>query len=228
MGRILKDVYADTSLAPLLGFKGGTCAYFFYNLPRFSVDLDFDLLNPTEKNKELVFSKIESIAEQYGTIKDQAVKFFTLYFFLSYGKEDRNIKIEINVRPAEANLPEHYEFRDLLGTPMLVVKPDYMFANKLVALTERPQMVPRDIYDIYFFAKNNWSFDKKSVEARVKKSIAEHLRDCIDLVSRVKDNEIMRGLGELLDAKEKIWVRKKLREETIFLLRNYLMAIERG
>ncbi len=27
-----------------IAFKGGTCAYFFYNLPRFSFDLDFDMI----------------------------------------------------------------------------------------------------------------------------------------------------------------------------------------
>ena len=35
MGRILRDIYADASIASRLGFKGGTCAYFFYDLPRF-------------------------------------------------------------------------------------------------------------------------------------------------------------------------------------------------
>ena len=33
--RILKDIYTDQDLAPLLGFKGGTAAYLFYNLGRF-------------------------------------------------------------------------------------------------------------------------------------------------------------------------------------------------
>jgi predicted nucleotidyltransferase component of viral defense system len=28
----------------ILGFKGGTLAYFLYGLPRFSTDLDFDIL----------------------------------------------------------------------------------------------------------------------------------------------------------------------------------------
>jgi len=54
MGRILKDVYTDVSIAPLLGFKGGTCAYFFYGLPRFSVDLDFDLFSPDEIKQTLL------------------------------------------------------------------------------------------------------------------------------------------------------------------------------
>jgi predicted nucleotidyltransferase component of viral defense system len=38
--QILKDIYADLELANCLGFKGGTALMFFYDLPRFSVDLD--------------------------------------------------------------------------------------------------------------------------------------------------------------------------------------------
>ena len=38
---ILRDIFKNTELATKLGFKGGTCLYFFYNLPRFSTDLDF-------------------------------------------------------------------------------------------------------------------------------------------------------------------------------------------
>jgi len=61
MGRILKDIYSDTSISPLLGFKGGTCAYFFYNLPRFSVDLNFDFLGSTEAEQKIIFEKILNI-----------------------------------------------------------------------------------------------------------------------------------------------------------------------
>ena len=60
MGRILKDIYSDIRIASLLGFKGGTCAYFFYDLPRFSVVLDFDLIsfpNNDEVKKE-IYEKI--------------------------------------------------------------------------------------------------------------------------------------------------------------------------
>ena len=47
--QILKDIYSNTSISPFLGFKGGTAAFMFYNLPRFSVDLDFDLLRSEER-----------------------------------------------------------------------------------------------------------------------------------------------------------------------------------
>ena len=46
--QILKDIYSDIELAKYLGFKGGTALMFFYDLPRFSVDLDFNLID-TEK-----------------------------------------------------------------------------------------------------------------------------------------------------------------------------------
>lgn len=32
--QILKDIYSDTSIAPHLGFKGGTAALLFYDLNR--------------------------------------------------------------------------------------------------------------------------------------------------------------------------------------------------
>lgn len=45
---ILKDIYSDQVMGSIMGFKGGTAALLFYDLPRFSVDLDFDLLDHTQ------------------------------------------------------------------------------------------------------------------------------------------------------------------------------------
>ena len=61
MGRILQDTYSDTSISSLLGFKGGTCAYFFYGLTRFSVDLDFDLFSTDDATQKIVDEKIDGI-----------------------------------------------------------------------------------------------------------------------------------------------------------------------
>jgi predicted nucleotidyltransferase component of viral defense system len=47
---ILKDIYSDATISPLLGFKDGTALHLFYYLPRFSIDLDFDLLDEEKKN----------------------------------------------------------------------------------------------------------------------------------------------------------------------------------
>ena len=228
MGQILKDIYSDVSIGPLLGFKGGTCAYFFYNLPRFSVDLDFDLLVVTEENQKLVFDKIVSILGKYGRVKNQYIKRFTVFALLSYGDDDHNIKIEINVRKLVKNIKDHYEIKEYLGISMFVANKDYLFASKLSALTLRTETAMRDVYDIYYFAKNNWDINAEVIKERMGKTIKEYLADCLALIERIKDNQILQGLGELIDSeKEKAWVRNHLKTDTIFMLKNYLSVIKK-
>ena len=221
MGRILRDIYSDATIASLIGFKGGTCAYFFYELPRFSVDLDFDLFSQDEATQKMVFEKVKSILEKYGTVKDSDIKRFTIFFLLSYGDADHNIKVEVNIRILMPNLKEHYELKDYLGIPMLVGNKDYLFGSKLSALTLRSETAMRDIYDIWFFAKSNWDINADVVKARTKKDFKDHLSDCIAIIEQVKDNQILQGLGELLSEKEKAWVKNHLRKEVVFLLKNY-------
>jgi predicted nucleotidyltransferase component of viral defense system len=223
MGQILKDIYTDVTIGPLLGFKGGTCAYFFYNLPRFSVDLDFDLLSVNEANQKIVFAKVISILSKYGQVKDKHIKRFTVFALLSYGDDDHNIKIEINVRKLAENIRDHYEVKEYLGISMLVAKQDYLFASKLSALTLRNETAMRDVYDIHYFAKNNWDINVEVIEARTGKTTKEHLADCIAFIAEVKDNQILRGLGELIEsAKEKAWIKNHLKADAIFMLKNYL------
>lgn len=227
MGQILKDIYTNISIGPLLGFKGGTCAYFFYNLPRFSVDLDFDLLIVNEKNQKMIFEKIINILSKYGQIKDQYIKRFTVFALLSYGNDDHNIKIEINVRKLVENIKDHYEMKEYLGISMFVAKKDYLFASKLSALTLRTETAMRDIYDIHYFAKNNWDINVEVIKERTGKTIKEYLTDCIAFVEKVKDNQILQGLGELIEGeKEKTWIKNHLKADSIFMLKNYISVLK--
>lgn len=227
MGKILRDIYSDTSISSLIGFKGGTCAYFFYGLPRFSVDLDFDLFSTDEATQKLVFEKVGGMLKKYGEIKDNYIKRNTIFFLLSYGDADHNIKVEVNIRILMPDIREHYEMKEYLGISMLVGKKDYLFASKLSALTSRSLLAMRDIYDIWFFAKNNWDINAEVVKARTGKTIKEHMADCIPVIEAVKNSEILRGLAELLPGeKEKEWVKNYLRKEAIFMLKNYMSALK--
>ncbi len=227
MGRILRDIYSNTKIAPILGFKGGTCAYFFYGLPRFSVDLDFDLLKlEDEQTQKVVFETVRSILEEYGEIKDSHIKRYTIFFLLSYGDADHNIKLEINIRLLAPEIKAHYELKEYIGISMLVGKKDYLFASKLAALTARSEIAMRDIYDIWYFSKNNWDISVEILKARTGKNIKEYLTDCIGTIEKVKDNEILQGLGELINEKEKIRVKNNLRKEAVFLLKNYQSVLK--
>ncbi|MEK7506194.1 MAG: nucleotidyl transferase AbiEii/AbiGii toxin family protein [Patescibacteria group bacterium] len=214
--KILKDIYTDSSIGPILGFKGGTAVYLFYNLKRFSVDLDFDLLDSDKE--DYVFEQVKKILEHYGTIKQAGKKRFNLLYVLAYDDKipgSQNIKVEINRR----EFGSKYEVKSYLGISMRVMVQEDMFAHKLCAMYERIGKTNRDIFDIWYFLQNEWPVNKKIVEERTGMSFKEFLQKSIDLLEKMSDQNILSGMGELLDTKQKDWVRAKLRTETIFLLK---------
>ena len=211
--QILKDIYSDNAIAPYLGFKGGTAALLFYGLSRDSVDLDFDLLD--ESKEAEVFKKIQEIAASYGKIIDSRVKRFNLVTIISYELKAQHVKIEVNRR----SFGSKYDLKTFLGISMLVMVREDMFAHKLTAMCERFGKASRDIYDVYFFAKNNWPINKTIVEARTGIGFREFLLKCIDLLEKMDNKNILSGMGELLAEKQKIWARANLKNDTIFLLK---------
>lgn len=211
--KILKDIYTDPAIGPFLGFKGGTAAYLFYELSRASLDLDFDLLDETKE--DVVFTKIEEIAKQYGQIKECRKKRFNIFLVLSYEDDAPNIKIEINRR----EFGSRYEIKSFLGISMKVMLREDMFAHKMVAMYERMGKANRDIFDVWFFGQKEWSFNKDIVEKRTDLSFKDFLQKCIEALEKLPDRNILAGMGELLDEKQKAWVREKLKSEVIFQLK---------
>jgi predicted nucleotidyltransferase component of viral defense system len=210
--QILKDVYTDTSIAPYIGFKGGTAAFMFYGLDRFSVDLDFDLLD--ESREDYVFERVIKIIEQYGTLKESHKKRFNLLCVISYDDKSRNIKVEINRR----QFGSRYEIKTYLGVSMQVMVLEDMFAHKLMAMHERIGETSRDIYDVWFFLKERYPINKSIVEKRAGEPFDELVNQCIDQLEKMNNRHILDGLGELITPRQKDWARAKLKEETIFLL----------
>lgn len=213
--QILKDIYSDIELASWLGFKGGTALMFFYDLPRFSVDLDFNLIN-SEKEK-LVFEKMQTILLKYGNISDKAIKFYGSILVLSYGIGERKLKVEISNRIYN----NHYEVKNLLGINMKVLTEPDMFAHKLCALLDRNELTNRDTFDCWFFMKRQTPINKDLVEVRMGIPLADYLQKCIDKLRTLSDKAMMHGIGELTDIQMKNFVKSKLRSDTIELLRFY-------
>lgn len=211
--QILKDIYTDTSISPYLGFKGGTAAMMFYGLPRHSVDIDLDLLDETKEAE--VFEKINLIVKEYGEIKNSYQKKYTLLNIISYHPQSQNIKIEVNRR----QFGSRYDVKTLLGISMLVMIREDMFAHKLMAMYERVGKTSRDIFDVNFFAKNNWPINQEIVKARSGMSFEETLVQCIKLLEKMDNKHILDGLGELLNDAQKDSLRVKLKSDTIFQLR---------
>ena len=213
--QILKDIYSDLELANYLGFKGGTALMFFYDLPRLSIDLDFDLLRDDKEDD--VFDKIREIILKYGTVFDEAKKFFGPLIVLDYGIGERKLKVEISNRMFD----NRYELKNLLGFNVKVMMEPDMFAHKLCALLDRSSTTNRDIFDAWFFLHRQIPVTKSIVENRMNVPLATHLENCINQLETMKGKRLLDGLGELMDDETKQFVRAKLLTETINLLKFY-------
>jgi len=213
--QILKDIYSDLELANCLGFKGGTALMFFYDLPRFSVDLDFDLLQ--NDAYDLVYDKLRGIVENYGTVFDEAKKHFGPIIVLDYGVGERKLKLEISTRKFD----NRYEIKNLLGFNVRVMLVSDMFAHKLCALLDRTTSTNRDIFDVWFFMQAKTPVNKKLIELRMDVPYEKYIDQCIKHLESKKNKRLLDGLGELMDPGLKPFVRTKLLPETIGLLRFY-------
>ena len=213
MVKLLKSIYTDPVLRTSLGFKGGTAAYLFYNLPRASVDLDFDLLD--EKKKDEVFLRVKTIVSALHILEEAMEKRYTLFFLLRYKKGVKNIKIEISKRPIKTT----YIQQNYYGISMLVPTKEDMAAHKLLALLNRKKFASRDMFDVWYFLQEEWPINEKIVQEGTGVSLFEALQKAIDLVQKINSSELLQGLGELVNEKQKSFVREKLKDDLLFLLK---------
>ena len=91
-----------------------------------------------------------------------------------------------------------------------------MFAHKLVALLERTEPAHRDLFDLWFFAKNKWELHKELVELRTRLPFKQYVGKCIEKIGKMDERYILHGLGELLDPKIKAWAKANLKKELLF------------
>ena len=213
MAQILSQIFKDKDLCNVLGFKGGTALMFFYDLPRFSTDLDFNLLD--ESKQDMVYEKVRRILLKYGSIDDEAKKLYGPILVLNYGRGERMLKVEISNRQYD----NHYETKTLAGTDIRVLTTPDMFAHKLCAMGER--LSPRDIFDVWFFLDQlHASINENIIRQRTGKSVAEYAEWCSRRVCESSPKLLMQGLGEVIDdVRTKNFVKSKLIDETTQLLK---------
>lgn len=212
---VLKDIYKNTAVASWLGFKGGTCLYFFHGLPRFSTDIDFNLLI---EEKDFQPEKITKILEEYITLKDFSEKRQTWFWMGSYSETHQNVKVEISKR----TFPDEYEILDLYGLSVQCLQKDYLFAHKLCAISERKVLANRDLFDAHFMFKKQFGIADEIIKLRTGLNTADYLRKLArDIPKQVSKRGVLDGLGDVLDVKQKKWAKENLIEELLFYLRGY-------
>jgi predicted nucleotidyltransferase component of viral defense system len=210
---ILLDIYKDSELSGALGFKGGTAAMLFYDLPRFSVDLDFDLI---EEAKNVVERMTKLLGAKY-MIKDSSTKYNTLFWLLSYGERTTHIKVEISTRDNPFN---HYERKVFYGTQLQILASPDMVAHKLVAALERASCASRDLFDIHYFLSSpiGANINYEIIKDRTGMEVRDFYLTLSTIVQKISSTNLLNGLGELLTEPQKDWARAKLIPELVGLI----------
>ena len=225
---ILIDIYKDTFLGSTLGFKGGTAAMLFHDLPRFSVDLDFDVTQAVEKKSNTlqeITSKITLLLETKYEIKDSSQKFNTLFWLVSYGAGSINIKIEVSTRENPFNT---YELKPFYGVSVKKLHIEDMIAHKLVAATDRTSIAHRDLFDIHYFLSSKYvnTINYDVIKHRTGKNPKEFYVFLSEFLKSVDNKNILQGLGEVLTESQKDWAKAKLLIELKGLVQRQMDLVE--
>ena len=161
-----------------------------YGLDRFSVDLDFDIIKnvPLEDIKK----EVKKILIPYGKIQEET----NTKIILKYDEHQMPLKIEFNQRIQKYDT---YEVINFFGNPIVAMTKDCIVTNKLVALTQRHEekqkLASRDLYDIYFFLKNNFPINKNLLKERTGKDIKDYFTELLKFIPHHFTSEnVLRGL----------------------------------
>lgn len=180
-----KDYLLDLTLHALskfgdtLIFKGGTALYKFYNLNRFSEDLDF-----TQNTRRINLEKIgntvlytlsligiQGIIDEQHRYKNEINLRFLFRGPLYDGSKASMTRITLNISARER--PQYVqksllfpEYRDIPSFELYILEGKEILAEKIRAIMTREK--PRDVYDLWFLLQRGIPVDENLVQKKLK------------------------------------------------------------
>lgn len=174
---ILFIIYSEFGNA--LIFKGGTALYKFFNLNRFSEDLDFTL-NKKNFDFDRLVKKILSSLDSLGV--RGKVKEFSRYKnevnvkFNFIGPEYRGSKESMAFVSLNTSLRERAfgfktekiipSYKEIPSFDVFVLSPEEILAEKMRTILSRNK--PRDVYDLWFLLKRGAKIDLGLINKKLK------------------------------------------------------------
>ena len=226
MIRVLTAFLDNKMIRKAIGFKGGSCASMASFLNRLSVDLDFDLLEKNEKKQ--LKKEINQLLPSLGfKIKTQSSQ--ELFFILKYNSiyPRNSLKLSIIDQVPASNDYQPIFLPDL-NRFVICQTIETMFANKLVAVTERykkyQRVAGRDIYDLHHFFSQGYNFKKEVIEERTGLNWKEYLQNLLAFIAnKFNQKAIDEDLNFLLPTKKFYHLRRSLIPETLNFIKSELV-----
>ena len=222
--RLLSAIADDIFLVKHLRFKGGTCAAMREIIDRFSVDLDFDLLDT--ENLESVHQHLEKIFRKLG-LKIKEKSQHAPQYFLKYDNKpgERNtVRFDVTFPPPKSNDYEAVRFAEIDRILYCQTGPT-MFANKLVALLDRYEkhhsIAGRDLYDIHTFFIKGYSYKPEIIKERTDLEPFEYLPKLKNFITqKITQTIIDQDLNVLMPTKNFHKTRNFLKQEVLMFLQD--------
>lgn len=222
MYRFLSHILDEKTLSQHLYFKGGTCAAMLGVLDRFSVDLDFDLRNGSDKH--LMRKAITGIFDNLGFVIKQQAK-DELFFVVKYespAQQRNTLKVSIVDHPPKANIYQTMYLSEIDRYARCQTK-ETMFANKLVAVLDRFEkhktIAGRDIYDIHYFFTQGFSYTKEVITERRHIPVKKYLQELVLFIEkRVSQTVFVEDLNFLLPPAKYRQIVPTLKNEVLVFL----------
>ncbi len=173
---ILNSLFKHNSSKSMF-FTGGTAMRFFYNMPRFSEDLDFDardlsfndFIELSEYIKKGLIKEgfsLEISSEERGNVFSAEFRFKdVMKIYEITDKRGIDLMIKIDVYKPSWNLKSESDVLSLYGYNFssVLLEKGLMFSEKIAALINRGR--GRDIYDTLFMLRNKFPYNKDVLTA---------------------------------------------------------------
>ncbi|OIP97203.1 hypothetical protein AUJ94_02845 [bacterium CG2_30_40_12] len=230
MYRVLTAIADSSFLSRSLIFKGGTCAAMQGCLDRFSVDLDFDLAPGISKDE--VKKNLGGVFERLGlTVKSEsihAVQYVLKYTSFKGYRNTLNIDAVSHTLDYSVYTPIYLTDIDRYFICQTI---ETMFAHKLVALMDRydkhKSLAGRDVYDIYYFFVNGYSYNNQVIAKRTGESVLQFFLKLKDFVEeKVGLKIIEEDINTLLPYSKFNAIRKTLKIEVLGILKDEIGRLQ--
>src|SRR3989344_2194632 len=153
-------------------FKGGTALYKIYNLPRFSEDLDFSLIEHISSDDAEKI--IKEIAENSSNFKIRSIKTTKGSLLIKINcngilTKQKTLRIDINFKNEIIkgfNVRNYIsDYIDINPFSIRILKPEETISEKIHSIISRDKA--RDLYVLFFLIRIE-EFDKALVEEKLK------------------------------------------------------------
>lgn len=193
---ILDKLNSGRFLGKLI-FGGGTMLRLCYGLDRYSVDLDFWVMEDIDFKK--LFQDLKKYLSLHYKIADAADKFFTLLFELKSNDFPSALKIEIRKEPKKIKVERGIAYSRHSNIQVMVKHvslPDMMKA-KVQAFLNRKEI--RDVYDIEFLFKRGIPLNEDK----------ETIRQLVKIIEKLTKNDYSVKLGSVLEPDKRKYYKEK-------------------